>query len=330
MEKALNYGDVYLVPDYSGLKSRSEADVSREFLGRRWRSPVCLSNMESVISETLAKWLSENDYFYVMHRFGNTKAFIEKANKENWKTISISIGVKHEDFELIEWWHHNSNCRIDFITIDIAHGHSVHMMETLKHIKSHCDGKKNPKIIAGNVATPNAVLDMGIWGADAAKVGIGGGGICSTKNMTGFHVPMFSCVLNCVMQGGPNQVEAAIPIIADGGIRENGDITKALFAGATMVMAGGIFAACIDAPGEDVYLHCNVNAKPTYKVYWGSASAKQKGENKHVEGFEKRIECNDLTVAQKYVEIEQSLQSACSYAGGKDFTALGGINWVQI
>jgi len=131
----------------------------------------------------------------------------------------------------------------------------AHIKEWLPHVK----------IIAGNVATPEAVKDLAIWGADCVKVGIAGGGACSTKNMTGFHVPMFSCVEDCVnwkelfisKEFTSEQImklsKLNIPIIADGGIKENGDIPKALVAGAKMVMAGSLFAACIDAPGENIY-----------------------------------------------------------------------------
>lgn len=361
MEKALGYKDVYLVPKYSELRSRAEADISVEFLGRKFKAPWLPANMESVIDEKTAHWLSENDYFYIYHRFGETNDhplnFTRKANEENWKTISISIGVKQSDRDLIgsiQWEGH----RVDFITIDIAHGDSILIREMMTFIKENLP---NVKIIAGNVATPEAVRNLTEWGADAVKVGIAGGAACSTKHQTGFHVPMFSCVKKCYDEGGgimetsislnngnsficPQLTKAKIPIIADGGIRTNGDIPKALVAGATMVMAGSLFAACVDAPGENIFNSGYPDArkvaytvdsyKPHPKIiakkYHGSASAKQKGEKKHVEGFETEIPCNGMTYEEKYKELTESLQSAISYSGGKDLTGLKQTAYIEV
>lgn len=138
----------------------------------------------------------------------------------------------------------------------------------------------------------------------------------------------------------PMVLEASIPIVADGGIRENGHIPKALVAGATMVMAGSLFVACIDAPGENVYgerkiTHADTGLYETlgpitHKKYHGSASAKQKGERKHVEGFETEIPCNGLTIEEKYKELIESLQSAVSYAGGKDLKAFEKVGYITI
>ncbi len=260
---ALSYADIYLTPRYSTLRSRSDADVSVEFLGRRFALPICLSNMSSVINVDIAKWMSEHDMFYIYHRFTDTRAFVERANKENWRTISISVGVKQADKDILTLIAANKWC-IDFITIDVAMGHHVLVKEMLAFIRSlgfALQGTQGwpTRIIAGNVATPEAVRDLALWGADACKVGVGGGKSCSTKDQTGFHVPMFSCALESCK-------DSPIPIILDGGIRYNGDIAKALVAGmsvchqAILVMAGSLFAACEDAPGETIVLPSLTNS----------------------------------------------------------------------
>jgi len=362
MEKSLNYSDVYLVPKYSELTTRSNADTSVNFLGRKFKLPIIPANMASVISEDNAKWLSQNDYFYIMHRFGDNRKFLQRARAEAWKTVSISVGVKDEDKEFIVDIA-DTKCRVDFVTIDIAHGFSVLMKEMIDHIKKWLP---DTKIIAGNICTPEAVSYLGGWGADAAKVGIAGGGACSTKNMTGFHVPMFSCVKNCATALVPNSEwngvymgPYKIPIIADGGIRENGDITKALVAGGSMVMAGSIFAACTDAPGESIekwsrsaYHPCEADdpfvdivladgshlaqdfKKTVYKKYFGSASATQKGASgqtvKHIEGFELEIPCNGLTYSEKYQEITDSLRSSISYAGGSNLEIFKSTKYITV
>ena len=329
-----SYSEVFLKPRYSEFHSRSEADTSITFGNKTFKLPVVPANMECTMNVDKAKYMSENDYFYIMHRFNkdktepantDNKKFIELANNENWKTISISLGVKNEDVDLIE--HCISNkLRIDYLTLDIAHSHSVRMKEMLAYLnrmyRSDICTVERPFIIAGNVASAGAVVDLENWGADATKVGIAQGDACTTYGQTGFGAPMFSCIQECADI-------ATKPIIADGGIRTNGDFAKALVAGGHMVMAGSIFAACIDSPAETVYREIITNelsnrgagkiiVKP-YKTYYGSASAKNKGANVHVEGRVVELECNKMTYAEKLHEITESLQSSISYAGG-DFS----------
>ena len=329
-----SYSEVFLKPRFSEFHSRSEADTSIIFGNQTFKLPVVPANMECTMNVDKAKYMSENDYFYIMHRFNkdknepantDNKKFIELANNENWKTISISLGVKNEDVDLIE--HCISNkLRIDFLTLDIAHSHSVRMKEMLAYLnrmyRSDICTVERPFIIAGNVASAGAVVDLENWGADATKVGIAQGDACTTYGQTGFGAPMFSCIQECADI-------ATKPIIADGGIRTNGDFAKALVAGGHMVMAGSIFAACIDSPAETVYREIITNelsnkgagkiiVKP-YKTYYGSASAKNKGANVHVEGRVVELECNKMTYAEKLHEITESLQSSISYAGG-DFS----------
>jgi GMP reductase len=357
---AYSYDSVYLVPRYSELRSRSEADISVEFLGRRFRAPVVPANMESVINVDIAKWLSENDLPYIYHRFGDTRAFIERANKENWKLISISVGVKDIDKDLLDWAVSN-NLRIDWICVDVAHGNHILVKEMIALIKATYDvfSKTCPKIIAGNVATSDAVRDVKTWGADSCKCGISGGGACSTKTQTGFHLPMFSCAMECAS-------DIDFPLIIDGSVRHNGDIAKAIVAvrkawnghSVPLVMCGSLFAACKDAPGENVYKKGQVDALASVlcsprcatpeswgkayetakkesdvigKRYHGSASRAQKGEDAHhVEGFEVELPCNGMTIEEKYREITESLQSSVSYAGGKTLTDLRNVDWVVV
>lgn len=318
MQKAqyLSYQDVFLKPQYSKYHSRSEADVSVTLGNKKFRMPVIPANMKCTIDQKLALWMSDNDYFYVMHRFNakhydtpntDNAKFIEQANIDKWKTISISLGVKQEDMDLIEYCI-KQNLRIDYITIDIAHAHSIRMKEMLSYIltmyRSNNCAMEKPFIIAGNVATPAAVVDLENWGADAVKVGIAQGDACTTYGQTGFGLPMFSCMLEC-------SAAARKPLIADGGIRMNGDIAKAIRAGGTMVMVGSVFAACEDSPAETV-----VKGDKKYKQYFGSASAINKGKNVHVEGRLVSLECNGFFVHQKLNEMTESLQSSMSYAGG--------------
>lgn len=248
-EIALNYKDICLVPRYSELRSRSEADTSIELGGFKFSLPVLMANMPAVINSSLAKQMSENDYFYIMHRFCDNKAFVETANKENWKCISVSIGVKEGDKEFVKWV--AENYRIDFLCIDVAHAFSILTKEMLEYINKLNFKHKKPFIIVGNVTTSDAVLAIYKWGANMVKCGIAGGAACQTKNKTGFHIPMFSMALECCKN-------SPAPIVIDGGIKENGDIAKALVAGMSvcnqpiLVMCGSLFAACLDSAAESI------------------------------------------------------------------------------
>lgn len=322
--KALKYSDVCLTPAYSACKSRSDASTFAYFGGQQFKLPVVPANMKSVINEDMARWMSDNRYFYIMHRFGiDMLDFLMKS--QDWQTISVSIGVKEEDINFL-LKASSLKLRIDYITIDIAHGHSLNMKEAIENVRRYYP---DVYLIAGNVATPHGVADLAAWGADCVKVGVGQGSPCTTKDKTGFTMPMFSCVMNCssIVQGPAGWFESPddcerVPIIADGGVKCNGDIAKALVAGAAMVMAGGLFATCSDSPAEAVKMDGKV-----YKAYFGSASVQNKGHNKHIEGTLKNLSSSGMSYATKLEEIKQDLQSAISYAGGSKIEDLKRVKY---
>ncbi|MEY2808627.1 MAG: hypothetical protein RLZ66_138, partial [Pseudomonadota bacterium] len=165
--------------------------------------------------------------------------------------------------------------------------------------------------------TPEAVIDLENWGADATKVGIGPGKVCITKLKTGFGTGgwQLSALKWCARV-------ATKPIIADGGIREHGDIAKSIRFGATMVMIGSMLAGHEESPGQTV----EVDGK-LYKEYYGSASDFNKGEYKHVEG--KRIlEPIKGQLADTLREMQEDVQSSVSYAGGTKLMDIRKVNYV--
>ena len=167
------------------------------------------------------------------------------------------------------------------------------------------------------MATPEAVIDLENWGADATKVGIGPGKVCITKLKTGFGTGgwQLSALKWCARV-------ATKPIIADGGIRDHGDIAKSIRFGATMVMIGSLFAGHEERPGQTV----EVDGK-LYKEYYGSASDFNKGEYKHVEG--KRIlEPVKGKLADTLREMEEDVQSSISYSGGTKLMDIRKVNYV--
>lgn len=328
--KALKYQDICLIPNYSEVFSRVDCDTSCVIGERSFKLPIIPANMKSVIDMSVAKWMSKNNYFYIMHRFGNSlKDLVTQMNEENWENISVSMGVKLKDKKDIVALAQYKQ-RVDYITIDIAHGHCERMKSAIECVKKFMP---ETKIIAGNVATATGVRDLAIWGADIVKVGIGQGSPCTTKDKTGFTMPMFSCVSDCsgvfidpVFDDvlSPAQ-DMPVPIIADGGIKCNGDIAKSIVAGADMAMAGGIFAACTDSPA----VSSTVNDAP-HKAYFGSASAENKGHSNNIEGKLTNIVCNGMTYEAKLNEITQDLQSSISYAGGTGLTCLKSVSYREV
>lgn len=318
MDKKLYYDDIALVPQFSKLESRKDADVSANIGSFKINLPVIPANMKCVIDTKIAHFLSEHDYFYIMHRFDiDNYEFVEKCNKYNWKLISISVGVKESDkIDLINIA--GSNLRVDFITIDIAHGHSANMKSMIQFIRQQ-KHFNNTKIIAGNICTADGYCDLVNWGADIVKVGVGPGAACTTKLKTGFTYPMFSCILE--IDESRRKYNITNPIIADGGITYNGDIAKALVAGADYVMCGKLFSECIDSPAP------TINGQ---KLYYGSASVQNKGHSHNIEGKLVTLEGNDMTYQEKLDEIKQDLQSAVSYSGGSTLSKIWLTNWVRI
>lgn len=311
-----DYEDIQLVPNKCIVKSRSEIDTRIKFGPMTFNIPVVPANMQTVIDEKLAVWLAQNGYFYIMHRFDEDERlpFVKRMHDQGL-FASISAGVKPKEHELIDELA-AQNLVPEYITIDIAHGHSDTVIEMIKHIKQAMPGVF---VIAGNVGTPEGVRELENAGADATKVGIGPGKACITKLKTGFGTGgwQLAAVRLCAKA-------ASKPIIADGGIRNNGDIAKSVRFGASMVMIGSMFAGHEETPGEVVE-----QDGQKYKVYYGSASQYQKGQYKNVEGKKLLVPYRGH-ISDTLREMQEDLQSSISYAGGKELMALRKVDYVIV
>lgn len=316
MENVFDYEDVQLIPAKCIVDSRSECDTTVTFGSRKFKLPVVPANMQTIIDEKIALFLAENGYFYIMHRFQPEKRidFVRDMQKRNLYA-SISVGVKEEEFAFIEELK-SEQLTPEYITIDIAHGHSNRVINMIKHIKKHLP---ESFVIAGNVGTPEAVRELENAGADATKVGIGPGKVCITKIKTGFGTGgwQLAAVRWCAKA-------ASKPIIADGGIRTHGDIAKSIRFGASMVMIGSLFAGHEESPGETI----EKNGK-LYKEYFGSASEYQKGERRNIEGKKMYVEFKG-SLKDTLIEMEQDLQSSISYAGGNTLDAIRKADYVIV
>lgn len=316
VENVFDYEDIQLIPAKCIVRSRKECDTSIEFGGRTFRLPVVPANMQTIIDEKIARKLAEEGYFYVMHRFNpETRIDFIKEMQGAGLYASISVGVKEEEYTFIEQLA-NEGLKPEYITIDIAHGHSEAVINMIKHIKSLIP---ESFVIAGNVGTPEAVRELENAGADATKVGIGPGKVCITKIKTGFGTGgwQLAALRWCAKA-------ASKPIIADGGIRTHGDIAKSVRFGASMVMIGSLFAGHEESPGETVEKDGEL-----YKEYFGSASEFQKGEKRNVEGKKMYVKYKGK-LQDTLTEMEQDLQSSISYAGGNKLSALRNVDYVIV
>ena len=316
MDNVFDYEDIQLVPAKSIVNSRTECDTTVTFGGRTFKLPVVPANMQTIIDEKVAVYLAENNYFYIMHRFQPEKRLdFVKDMQARGLYASISVGVKEDEYRFIKELA-EKNLTPEYITIDIAHGHSNAVINMIQHIKKHLPGSF---VIAGNVGTPEAVRELEHAGADATKVGIGPGKVCITKIKTGFGTGgwQLAALRWCAKA-------ASKPIIADGGIRTHGDIAKSVRFGASMVMIGSLFAGHEESPGETVEKDGEL-----YKEYFGSASEFQKGEKKNVEGKKMFVKFKG-SIQDTLEEMEQDLQSSISYAGGNKLSAIRNVDYVIV
>ncbi|GLY10838.1 GMP reductase [Bacillus badius] len=316
MENVFDYEDIQLIPAKCIVNSRSECDTTVTLGGRTFKLPVVPANMQTIIDERIAVYLAENGYFYIMHRFKpEERTDFIKDMKARGLFASISVGVKEEEYSFVEQLAEEQLIP-EYITIDIAHGHSNAVIEMIRHIKKHLPASF---VIAGNVGTPEAVRELEHAGADATKVGIGPGKVCITKIKTGFGTGgwQLAALRWCAKA-------ASKPIIADGGIRTHGDIAKSIRFGASMVMVGSLFAGHEESPGELFEKDGKV-----YKEYFGSASEFQKGERKNVEGKKMYVEYKG-SLQDTLTEMEQDLQSSISYAGGNKLEAIRNVDYVVV
>jgi IMP dehydrogenase len=245
--RGLTFDDVLLMPKHSEMNSRTAPQLGTQVTKNfALKIPVISSNMDTITESEMALKMAELGGLGILHRFMTPDDQVKQVKLIRDKIralglpVAASIGVKEEGMRRADML---ADAGVDIFTIDIAHGDSVMMYETLDYVK-----KKYPKIdvIAGNTAMPEGVRGLIEHGADCVKVGIGPGSMCTTRIITGCGVPQLTAISMCVMEASKHQ----IPIIADGGIKTSGDIVKAFAAGAQTVMLGSMLSGCLETPGE--------------------------------------------------------------------------------
>jgi IMP dehydrogenase len=242
--RGLTFDDVLIVPAKSEVRSRRDPSLRTQLTKKiTIETPVLSANMDTVTESDMAIAMNNLGGIGILHRFASIESqvqFVQQVKSSGAKNISASIGV-NDDYK--ERAHALVKAGVNILTIDIAHGHSVAMMDVMKWLK---DSFSDTEIIAGNMATPEAAHDLIQAGADAIKVGIGPGSMCTTRIITGCGVPQLTAIALCAEVAQ----EYSVPVIADGGIRTSGDMVKAFAAGASSVMLGSMLAGTIETPGE--------------------------------------------------------------------------------
>jgi IMP dehydrogenase len=252
--KYLDYEDVWILPQYSEVRSRSHVDTSTMVFDRRVEVPVVSANMDTVTEGDMALSMGAGGALGAIHRFMDepkTK-MIHSRVLTRTTGVFVTVGVKPEEMKPRAKLLYELGAR--WFIVDVANGASIQVKETVEWLSTYFG--QELKIVVGNIATGNTMARLAEWPIHGVKVGIACGSVCRTRNVTGVTQPQFSAVRECVTV---NRIAAARRrqppklLIADGGIREIGDIAKALGAGADLVMVGRLLAGCSEAPLEGIY-----------------------------------------------------------------------------
>ena len=317
---ALAYDDVLLVPRRSAVGSRQEVNLATR-LSRRLELelPVIAANMDTVCEWEMAAAIARLGGVGIIHRFLPVEDHAREVEKVKEVGGDLLVGAAlgvGGDMTL-----RAKNCvaaGVDVLVLDIAHGHAEHSLNAVRILK---DEFPEVDLIAGNIATGEGALDLVEAGADAVKVGVGPGGVCTTRVVTGVGVPQVSALYDVVKSG----VEA--PIIADGGIRAGGDIAKALALGADTVMIGSLLAGTRESPGEveetstgpvkRVRGMASLEAAVLRAARRGAELEDEYFEHRSPEGIERRVAYRG-TAEEVIRSLMGGVRSAMSYLGATD------------
>lgn len=299
--KSLSYDDVLLIPNY-GSESRDDGNVSCSLGPYNFDIPIISANMDTITGVTMCEAMGKVGGLGILHRFMTIEDNIAAA-KEIQKRVgyaAVSVGVGEDEYKRADKLY---AAGVRLFCVDIAHAHSKQMGKMVKHLK-----REFPEtfVISGNVATYGGADYLASVGADCVKVGVGAGSVCTTREVTGFGVPQLTAILDC------SRID--VPIIADGGLRKSSDVVKALAAGATMVMLGGMLAGTEEALGGNAYRGmASVEAR---NDYFRATSGYRVAEGTST------IVSSKGPVEKVVEDIIGGLKSGMSYAGASDLSEL--------
>jgi len=321
MRKVLTFDDVSLVPKYSDIATREQVDISVDLDALLSLDiPIIGAPMDTVVGADMATALADAGTFGVLHRYNTIEEQVDMITQViscaadptcDQSPIAAAIGATGDflerSAELI-------GAGAEILCIDVAHGHHIHVKRAIGILRGKFGSEIH--IMAGNVATEEAFIDISNWGADSIRVGVGGGAACSTRVRTGHGIPVLESIRRC------SESEASALLIADGGMRHSGDITKALAAGADLVMVGSLLAGTDETPGVII---TDERTKNKYKVYRGMASrdaqASWRSKVSVVEGVSTTVPYKG-PVFDTLDDLTAGIRSGLSYSGCSNLNEL--------
>ena len=326
---ALAYDDVLLRPQYSDITSRKQVSVQSSLdKNIELASPIFASPMDTVSETDMAVSMAIAGGAAIIHRYNTVEqqvAMVSEAHNQLLAAsvflpnIGAAVGISGDFLERAE---EVVKAGANILCVDVAHGHHLLMKNALKSLR-HVFPKGTLHIMAGNVATLEGVNALADWGADSVRCNIGGGSICSTRVQTGHGIPGLQTIFECA------RTDRDVKIIADGGIKNSGDITKALAAGADFVMCGSLFGGTLESPGKRKILADGT----CVKLYRGMASKDAqldwRGTHAAAEGVSSYVPCR-TTITDTIINLMGGLKSGCSYSNARNLTELrANAQWIQ-
>jgi len=319
MGKGLCFDDILLIPQYSNVLSRHNVDIKMNVGNIHLNLPVIAAPMDTVCDTDMCIAISKQGGMGILHRYMPIEDLVRKTSYlvNNGVNFGVSIGATNgymsDAYSLID-------AGAELILVDTANGHSTYAVNAVKSLRKEFGHSIH--IMAGNIATYDGYRRLEDAGADSVRVGIGGGAACTTRIVSGHGVPTLQSIIDIYEKTKHTKRKTAI--IADGGIRNSGDMVKAFAAGADAVMVGSMFAGTDESPGEII---TNINNEKV-KVFRGMASA---AAQKDAAGKVSVSEGISTTVPYKgsvlsiINDIRGGLGSGCSYSGAENLAELAEI-----
>ena len=316
--EAVTYDDVLMVPQFSDIQSRKEVNIGNwldEERGLWFSLPIISSPMDTVTEDQMAILISGMGGLGIIHRYNTIERQCEiveiVSNEVFANQFGCAIGITGDYLERAEALVEKG---VKILCLDVAHGDHILMKKALITLRERLG--HGPHLMAGNVATLDGFNNLASWGANSIRVGIGGGSICSTRIQTGHGVPSLDSIIECA------KTSYNVAIIADGGIRNSGDIVKALGVGADFCMLGSVLAGSSKTPGE---IYNNSITGEATKIYRGMASKDAqmdwRGKTSSLEGISTIIKYKGETNAI-IKQVENGIRSGFSYSGARTINEL--------
>jgi len=312
MRESITYDDMLLIPQYSTIKSRMDVNLT-QCLGANAPTislgiPIISSPMDTVTGVDMATAMNQAAGLGIIHRYNTIE---EQAHMV--LSVRCSSGYRHSlgaaigvtgDFEERAAALCKAGAKV--LCLDVAHGHHILMERALKTLKDTYGNDVH--LMAGNVATLEGFNDLADWGADSIRCGIGGGSICTTRIQTGHGVPGLATIFECA------ESDRDAKIIADGGIKNSGDIVKALAAGADFVMLGSLMAGTAETPGQ-LLSYTDGSKRKAYRGMASKRAQKEwRGKASTPEGITTTVHYKG-SVTSVIKDLVGGIRSGCSYSG---------------